>query len=88
MGEEMPSPLGSGEQHTIDSLTGHPVVFMFQPTEYEVVTGDRLQEWQKLLAERVGLQVRDVREETLTATAMAACISFCPAMDDCDQVQL
>jgi hypothetical protein len=32
-----------------------PVVFMFQPTKYFEVPSDRLQEWEKLLKERIGI---------------------------------
>jgi hypothetical protein len=32
-----------------------PAVFMFQPTEFEVLESDRLAEWERALAERVGL---------------------------------
>jgi hypothetical protein len=31
-----------------------PVVFMFQPTEYEFVPPERLKEWVKAMRERVG----------------------------------
>ena len=37
-----------------------PVVFMFQPTEYEPVPQDKLSEWETLLRERVGLPERVV----------------------------
>ena len=33
-----------------------PLVWMFQPTTFELVTGDRLREWEKMMAEYVGLE--------------------------------
>lgn len=53
-----------------------PVVFMFQPTGYEVVRGDRLKEWEMLLKEHVGLEVD---ASTLAGTATVSC---CPYADD------
>jgi hypothetical protein len=37
-----------------------PIIFHFQPTSYEVVTPDRLGEWERLMTERVGLTVNSV----------------------------
>ncbi len=80
------TPMGRGEQHLVTGRT-RPAVFMFQPTHYEVVTGDRLQEWEDALAERVGL--RGLSLASAGSQAMSSCISFCPNfVDDCDQVEL
>jgi hypothetical protein len=32
-----------------------PVVFMFRPTHYEVVSADKLSEWEDAMAQQVGL---------------------------------
>ncbi len=56
-----------------------PAVFMFQPTRYEVVTGERLKEWETLLRENVGLRGE------LRAVGLPS-ICFCPGADDCDQI--
>ncbi len=53
-----------------------PVVFMFQPTGYEIVRGDRLKEWEILLKELVGLEVD---ASMLAGTATVSC---CPFADD------
>lgn len=53
-----------------------PVVFMFQPTGYEIVKGDRLKEWEILLKEQVGLEVD---ASSLAGTATVSC---CPYADD------
>jgi hypothetical protein len=72
---------GEREQHVIRQGRNQPAVFMFQPTHYEVVTGERLDEWEDYLAERVGLR-------GVSTQGMGASISFCPGLDDCDQVQM
>jgi hypothetical protein len=63
-------------------LPPRPLVFMFQPTHYEVVPPERLAEWEKTLAERVGLPV-DASQLPSSATPT---ITFCPnVQDDSDQ---
>jgi hypothetical protein len=58
-----------------------PAVFMFQPTRFELATTpEKLQEWERLMRERVGLQTK-----TLTPTALPS-ISFCEGACDCDSV--
>ena len=47
--------MSNGERREIEP-GNPPVILMFQPTDYEVVTPDRLQEWQDDLAENVGLR--------------------------------
>ena len=39
----------------VPGLPVWPIVFMFQPTTFEVVTGDRLLRWEQLMKEKVGL---------------------------------
>ena len=58
-----------------------PVVFMFQPTRFEVVKGEKLKEWEKLLQERVGFRSRGGSFED----GGTCCVSYCPDADDCDQ---
>ena len=38
-----------------------PVVFMFQPTEYEVVPPERLSEWERLMRTEVGFPPEAVK---------------------------
>jgi hypothetical protein len=57
-----------------------PAVFHFQPTRYEVVTGERLEEWERLMRQRVGLPVENLRLRALPS------ISFCEGACDCDAV--
>jgi len=38
-----------------------PVVFMFQPTEYEVVPPERLSEWERLMRTEVGFPAEAVK---------------------------
>jgi hypothetical protein len=66
-----------------------PVVFMFPPEEYEVLTPDRFREWEQTLTELTGLKVKGGvdREEW---TEHLPTISFCgPGKTnacDCDQL--
>jgi hypothetical protein len=55
-----------------------PAVFMFQPTEFEDVPVERLDEWEKDLREFVGL---DGAKLLAGATGTT---SKCPKKDDCD----
>ena len=56
-----------------------PVVFMFQPETFEVVSSDKLRQWERLMIEKVGLKPGTMGDIT-TGT-----ISCCPDCDDCDQ---
>ena len=60
-----------------------PVVFMFQPTRFEIVPNERLEEWEKLLRQNVGLHA-DLDLASLHETG-TCCVSCCPDCDDCDQ---
>ena len=59
-----------------------PVVLMFQPTTYEVVAPERLQEWQRTVAQGLGLQV-GVDEANMRGIPSWC---GCPEFDDCDNV--
>jgi hypothetical protein len=74
-------PIGQGDPQ--------PVVFMSQPTEYEVLTGARLQEWEDVLAERVGLRGLSLARKD-TQSRMSHCISWSGkgGLDDCDMVEM
>jgi hypothetical protein len=57
-----------------------PAVFMFQPTRFEIShTPERIQEFERLMKERVGLQA-DLRTTGLPS------ISFCEGACDCDSI--
>ena len=58
-----------------------PSVFMYQPTKFEVVTGDKLKEWETNLRERVGM--RGINFQLPEGGSCTAC--RCPDADDCDQ---
>ncbi len=57
-----------------------PVVLMYQPTRSFKVPSDRLQEWEELLKERVGIP-KSARFG-LPNGALAA-VTCCPRCDDC-----
>jgi hypothetical protein len=42
-------------------FSAEPLIFMFRPTHYEVLTDDRVAEWEALVAERVGLKIESPR---------------------------
>ena len=58
-----------------------PAVFMFQPTEFEDVPVDRLDEWENDLRESVGLDLEDAALKPGGATRST---SKSPKKDDCD----
>lgn len=61
-----------------------PVVLMFQPTVFEFVSGDRLEEWEQAIRENV---FHGTLEAKLPGTAMVGSWSGCPTFDECDQLQ-
>jgi hypothetical protein len=61
-----------------------PAVFMFQPTRFEVVTGERIEEWERLLRDRVGLSGLRVDESTARGVRTE---SWCDGgACDCDEL--
>ena len=60
-----------------------PVVFMNKPSHYEIITGDKFQEWERCLAEFVGLKVNATANIIYTKTR-CYCDSLSP--DDCDWI--
>ncbi len=56
-----------------------PVVMMFQPSSFEVLTSDRLEEWQQLAVERAGLS-----EDAVMMRGPLPTVCGCPVQDDCD----
>jgi len=56
-----------------------PVVFMFQPTEYEVVPPERLKEWEEAMRRRVGFPPELVNRMVGGGSETE---SFCPDFDD------
>jgi hypothetical protein len=63
-----------------------PIVFAFQPTKYEIVTGKRLAEWERLMEERVGIKVsvRDIggKIKPFRMHEPTRTLSGCPSADD------
>jgi hypothetical protein len=62
---------------------------MFQPTHYEVVTGDRLQEWEYDLAEKVGLRGLKLANTELFSRSYSSCPGKGGGLfsDDCDMLE-
>ena len=61
-----------------------PVVLAFQPTGYFEVPAERLQEWEELLKERIGLPPS--AEFNLPNNALR-CVTCSPCADDCGHAQ-
>ncbi|HEY3138696.1 MAG TPA: hypothetical protein VGL29_21905 [Blastocatellia bacterium] len=57
-----------------------PVVFSFQPTEYEVVPPNRLAEWEDAMVKSVGFPADLVKG--LSKARGVETFSFCPRYDD------
>ena len=62
-----------------------PVVFTFQPTEYEVVPQNELAKWEAAMREQVGLK-RGVAPAELRSSMPTWC--FCGPEDPCDCEEL
>lgn len=63
-----------------------PAIFMFQPVDYEVVTGERLGEWEAHMMNSVGL--RGVTDDMTLKFGMTPTVSRCgdpPTVDECDE---
>ncbi|WP_433431620.1 hypothetical protein [Nonomuraea sp. CA-141351] len=70
------------------AFQGDPIVWMFQPTSYEVVTGDRLKQWERDMRSQV-LARRGIEIDiTIIITTGTATYSFSgpsdSGPDDCD----
>lgn len=63
-----------------------PTVLMFQPTRFEVVAGDQLQEWETLLREEVGLKGVSANQKLAAATPSVSLCGTPEKRDDCDQI--
>ena len=62
-----------------------PIVYMWQPTEYRVVAGDELKNWEKMLKDRVGVVVpRDTIEPDTGTCSFTYCDPDDNAADDSD----
>jgi hypothetical protein len=69
-----------------------PVIFSFQPTYFESVSGDRLVEWERAMKEEVGLG--NALDSVAAKAAGGSCLSWCGGQtpeagnfpDDCDQL--
>lgn len=73
-------PLEPGTQYKIETGGPQPTVLMFQPTHYLVVTPDKLQQYEKHLADKLGIKFSSV------VGARSQTISFCPGLDDSDEL--
>jgi hypothetical protein len=63
-----------------------PVVFMFQPTQYKEVEGEKLQQWEKDLIEKVGLKGAEIERMAIRNPTYCKCDPYDPMFDDCDQL--
>lgn len=67
-----------------------PAVFMFQPKSFEIITSERLHEWERLMMESVGLgQFTQPNAFSAGTHGHSPSVSRCgdpPAVDECDWV--
>lgn len=75
-------PTQTSEKTTLNEISKEkvPVVLTFQPTGYFEVPSERLQEWEELLKERIGLPKS--AEFNLPNNALR-CVTCSPCADDC-----
>jgi hypothetical protein len=85
-GLPQPEPDGDGAR---------PIAYMFQPTGYQIVPPERLQEWEQMMTERVGLvPSRDDVDPDARQRPVLPSVSFCcegggismSCSCDCDEV--
>jgi hypothetical protein len=75
-----PSGEAPGDLQPFPRGADQPVVFMFQPTHFRVMQSDEFSEWERLLAQGVGLQLDEDSARRLVKT-----ICVCSGNDDdCD----
>lgn len=72
-----------------DAEDDRPVAFLYRPVGYELVTPDRLDEWEKLMNERVGLTpppAGDVAAQQRSTRSVSFCCEGLHCGCDCDVV--
>lgn len=71
-------PSAEGRRLRADELPQQPVIFMLQPTHYEVLPPERLSEWEADMRERVGLDLPglDVSLQSVQERGYSATTSF------------
>jgi hypothetical protein len=70
------------DQEEVQKLTGVPLIFMFQPCEFQIVKPDKIQEWEEMMQKNVGLdKFADFRAER---THGFETISLCHPGGACD----
>jgi hypothetical protein len=78
----------------LDSSESRPVAYLFQPTGYQVVPPERLQEWEQMMTERVGLTPSRGDEAPGRQRSALPSVSFCcegggismSCACDCDEI--
>ncbi|WAH66118.1 hypothetical protein [Xanthomonas hortorum] len=65
-------------------LEGQPVFFAFQPHSYEVVTGDRLKQWEADMREQVMKKIIVQVDITVSTGTYSFSGPSDQAADDCD----
>jgi hypothetical protein len=74
------------EREYVDMPEKAPVVFMFRPTRYvRVETPEQLEEWRRLMAEKVGVQVQVGEERQRQRWVETVSVCNGPGYCDCDE---
>lgn len=72
-----------------DAEDDRPVAYLYRPVGYELVTPERLDEWEKLMSERVGLtppSTSDVEAQMPGTRSVSFCCEGLSCGCDCDVV--
>lgn len=69
------------EAENIHPMPQQPVVFMFQPKEFEILPPERLTEWETAMRERVGLGESLRIGQGVAESSYLATLSYPPGSD-------
>lgn len=68
-----------------EKITGVPLIFMFQPTEFIVAKGEKLREWEEHMQKNVGIGAfAELRSDRVKMGVETTSISPGAGSDDCD----
>ena len=76
------TPKKPGGRRKWPKASDQPVVFMFQPTHYEVVPPERLSEWEEAMRTKVGFPARVVQAMAAGGTGTFSLSDVITLFDD------
>jgi hypothetical protein len=84
MGAREKLDLEKSEEFSFDTK---PVVLMFRPTHYVIVPREKLQAWEELLRNEVGVVRTEAEKARNTSETICMCGGEGHGYDDCDWVE-